>query len=135
MASFNKENHMILIKTKVRNVIWFHKKSPNKFKILNIECSNHIPSIHNPHHLSTIISYHLVNILLTVFIQVIYHFIETCIYRVIHLLVLTLALYSTSDPLSNSNLTVSKSPPPAAFIRTVTPAYRYDDEWIKSIIV
>ena len=60
MASYNQENCTILMKPQVRNVIWFHKISTYKYEILNVECWNHRLSIHHPHHLSTIITYHLV---------------------------------------------------------------------------
>ena len=74
-----------------------------------------------------LISSHLINILLTMFIQLSDHFIQTCIYVVMHLLVLTLFLFSISDPLSSRNLTVSTWPPWAAHIRAVPPFWCYHD--------
>ena len=61
IASYNQEKYMIRIKTQVRNVISFHKKSPFKYEISSVECGNHILSIHHPHHLSTIIPYDLIS--------------------------------------------------------------------------
>ena len=38
IASYNQQNYMIRRKTHVRNFISFHKKSPSKYEILNVEC-------------------------------------------------------------------------------------------------
>ena len=129
MASYNQENHMILMKTQVRNVIWFLKKSSYQHEILNVEITYYPYIILITYQQSSemissrSISSHLSNILLTMFIQLIDHYIETCIYVVIYILVLTLSFSSISDPLSSSNLIVSTWPPRAAFISAVTPDY------------
>ena len=134
---------MIRIKTQVRNAIQFHKKSPNKYEILNVEITYYpyiILVIYQQS--SQMISsrfissdpYPSYNVHQTHWSL----YINMHIYVVIHLLVLTLSFSSISDPLSSSSLTVSTWPLWAAIIRAVTPAYCYDnndDDWMRPISV